>query len=249
MLFAALEAARLSGWEATCAAAADIVDEVSKVARLSAADDAKDDDGDGVADVDQIDGADLLLRKTKLVLTKVDPGKLNVAVGGLYTAWLGVVATLKVRFARTVTLALTIADFLERPATRFLDPALRHVVPDEYELWVPVVLKWACKSAGMSVAWYIQAVISAVSSGIRGGLLFARSMMAFAVGRGVTLGGLIPEDDADTMLDEYVGYVLAACGVYFQVFLINFSVPWYLNIVLWPFGVANEYIKWAVTSN
>ena len=41
----------------------------------------------------------------------------------------------------------------------------------------------------------------------------------------------------------------AACGVYFQVFLINFSVPWYLNIVLWPFGVANEYIKWAVTSN
>ena len=147
-----------------------------------------------------------------------------------------------------MTLALTIADLLQKPADRILDPALRHVVPDKYHKWIPVCLQWACKSVGMSIAWYIQAVISAVSSGVRGGLLFSRSVMSILVSKGITLGGLIPKNDADTMIDEYVGYVLAAVGVYFQVFVISFTVPWYLNTVLWPFGLANEYIKWAVTT-
>ena len=36
----------------------------------------------------------------------------------------------------------------------------------------------------MSIAWYIQAVLSAVTSGIRGGLMFSRNMLDFAHGRG-----------------------------------------------------------------
>jgi len=52
------------------------------------------------------------MRKTSLVLTKVDPGKIDRAMGGLYLSWLGIVATLQVEFARTITLALSIADML-----------------------------------------------------------------------------------------------------------------------------------------
>ena len=248
VLFAAVEAARLSGWETTYISLCDIVDEAKKIVDASAKDDAKDGDGDGKADVDQLDAKALLLRKTQLVLTKMDPGKLNHAMGGLWLAWMGVVATLKIQFAKTITLSLSIADYLQKPVDQLLMPAIMEIAPKEYHRWVPVCLGWLCKAIAISVAWYIQSVISAVTTGIRGGLLFSRSMMEFCVGRGWTLGGLILKDHNDTMLDEYVGWTLAALGCYFQIFVTNFSVPFPLNLVLWPFSLAEEYITWTVTS-
>ena len=47
-------------------------------------DNKKDDDGDGVADTDQITGKKLLRRKVKLVLTKMDPEKVNAAIASIY---------------------------------------------------------------------------------------------------------------------------------------------------------------------
>lgn len=86
--------------------------EILKVQEFSALDDQVDEDGDGIADVDQIDSKALLMRKTNLALTKVDPGKIDKAMGGLYLSWIAIIATLKVQFARTITLALSIADML-----------------------------------------------------------------------------------------------------------------------------------------
>ena len=54
-----------------------IIDESKK-------DDKIDADGDGVADTKQIDGKELVKRKVKLVLTKMDPEKVNTAIASIY---------------------------------------------------------------------------------------------------------------------------------------------------------------------
>jgi hypothetical protein len=210
-----MEAFRLCGWERTQGAIEDIYEEAMNILEQSKKDDEKDEDGDGVADVDQISGQALLMRKTQMVMTKCDPGKLDVAIGGVYTSWLAVVATLKIQFAQTITMALSIAFYLNIPAKKFVEPAMKLVVPEDYHKWIPVTVGWACKSLGMSVAWFIQRVVSAFTSAIRGGLMCVRHLMQYAIKNGITLGGFIPVDDKDTYLDEAAGWTLAAIGFYF----------------------------------
>jgi hypothetical protein len=183
-LFAAVEAARLTGWVVTHRAAMDLVEEGGKLLRESKKDDETDADGDGVADVLQLDNKALLLRKTKLVLTTCDPARLNAALSGLYMSWISVLATLRVRFARTITLALSVAEALYPPAMKVLAPTLVHLTPPEYCKWIPVVVGWMCKAVGVSLAWYIQRLFSALTSAVRGGLQCARALMRLAHTKG-----------------------------------------------------------------
>ena len=43
-----------------------------------------DADGDGIPDAKQISGRELIKRKVKLVLTKMDPEKVNTAIASIY---------------------------------------------------------------------------------------------------------------------------------------------------------------------
>jgi hypothetical protein len=140
--------------------------------------------------------------------------KLNLAIEGLYTSWLGVVSTLKIEFAQTLTMALSIAHYLNIPATRFVEPAMKVLIPEEYHKWIPVTLVWACKSLGITVAWYMLRIFL-FTSAIRGGLMCVRHLMHYANKNGITLGGLIPENDEETYLDEAAGWTLAAIGFSF----------------------------------
>mmetsp|Transcript_6478 Transcript_6478/g.14308 ORF Transcript_6478/g.14308 Transcript_6478/m.14308 type:complete len:90 (+) Transcript_6478:769-1038(+) len=47
-------------------------------------DDQVDEDGDGIPDTRQISGKELLQRKAKLVLAKMDPEKVNAALTAIY---------------------------------------------------------------------------------------------------------------------------------------------------------------------
>ena len=98
----------------------------------------------------------------------------------------------------------------------------------------------------MSIAWYIQAIISACTSAMTGSIMVSRALLRILNKKGMTLGGLLPADDKDTSFDEIVAYVLAAIGFYFQ-FKINFSLPFPLNILLFPFSYAEYYLRWVVT--
>ena len=59
-------------------------DEIMIIVNESKKDDQKDDDGDGVADVKQIGKREYVKRKVKLVLTKVNPQKVNDAIASMY---------------------------------------------------------------------------------------------------------------------------------------------------------------------
>lgn len=245
-LFAAIQAAKACGWDSMCSSLAVLANEVNVIIEEDKKDSLKDDDGDGVADVDQMSNKEFVMRKTKLVITKVNPKKVDVALGDLYTVWLGVAAALAVKFARTISLSLALAENISKPALRFGVPLLTEIVPKEYSKWIPVLINWFVKSIAMSIAWTIQTVISAFTSAVQGGLIAARAILKIANKHGSDLFGFIPKDDTESYIDEIIGYGLAVLGFYFQ-FQMGFDIQFPLNIPLMPFEITEMWLRWYIT--
>ena len=132
------------------------------------------------------------------------------------------------------------------PGDRFIAPVLKKLTPDDYDKWVPIILSWITKSIAMSIAWYIQAVISGVTSSLKGGLMMANAAFQFCTYRKISLFGLIPEDTSKSVVDEFLSYLFAALGFYVQ-FRSGFSLPAPLKLVFWPLEVAEYYIRWTIT--
>jgi len=237
VLFAAIQAAEHGGRQEWRKATKDIGDEVLKIIEESK----KEDDED---DVKKLPPKEFMRRKTQLVLTKMDPEKIDRAVASMYSVWLSVAAVLKIEFARTISMALAIADFLKKPANRHLSPLIQMAVPAEYSRWVPVIMGWVIKSFAMSIAWYIEAIRSAFASALTGGLLMARSTLVWLQ----RFKFVKIKHQSETSVDEVLSYFFAACGFYFQ-FKLGFSVPYPFNLLLFPFEIAEYYIKWSITSN
>lgn len=209
-------------------------------------DDAEDNDGDGVKDVKQVAPKELMARKFRLVLRKMNPEKVDNALGELYRVWLSVSAVLAIQFARTISLALTIADSLDKPMNKHVAPVVKLAVPPEYQRWIPIVIGWVVKSVAMSFAFYVQSIVSATASALSGGLMMSQAIYHFCVARDFTLMGLLKENHADTYIDEVFAYVFAALGFYTQL-RSGFDIKFPLNLVLFPFEWAEFWIRWTIT--
>jgi hypothetical protein len=77
-LFAAIEAAKHGGLTTLKAALKDLADEATIIIQASKKDDAADEDKDGKSDVAQLDSKAVLVRKAKLVVTKMNPQKVRI---------------------------------------------------------------------------------------------------------------------------------------------------------------------------
>eukprot|EP00522_Entomoneis_paludosa_P001265 CAMPEP_0172470954 /NCGR_PEP_ID=MMETSP1065-20121228/67566_1 /TAXON_ID=265537 /ORGANISM="Amphiprora paludosa, Strain CCMP125" /LENGTH=226 /DNA_ID=CAMNT_0013229035 /DNA_START=113 /DNA_END=793 /DNA_ORIENTATION=+ len=197
-----------------------------------------------------------LLETTGIVMATVDPLKINQAASALYTTWLGVSVVLEREYARVITLSLTMADYLERVAQFILSPPAQLVVPTQYHQWIPVVIGWLCKGAAMNIAWRLQRVMTAATSAVTGGLMFARAcgrMLAKTFGKG-PLQQLEESsfDDTKSAWDEVVGFAICALGFYTQFEAqwrngFSFAVPFPLYLVTWPFDWAEKWIQWQIT--
>lgn len=245
-LFAAAQAAEYGGRKAVMESLQVLSEEAIKIIEESKKDDQEDKDGDGVADVKQVSHQEYIKRKTLLVLRKMDPEKIDKAIASMYKVWVSVMAVLSLQFARTISMALAIADFLQKPCDHVITPLLQRVIPDEYDKWVPVTLSWITKAIAMSLAWYIQTIQSAFASALKGGLLMGRAAYQALVDRGITLGGLIPEDHEKSFIDEGLMYGFAGLGFYTQ-FYFGFQQPFPFNIILLPFTIAEQYIRYQIT--
>lgn len=191
-------------------------------------------------------------KNTAVVLATVDPLKINQAAGALYTTWLGVSSVLEKEYARIITLSVTMADFMEKIVGFVLKPAGYLVVGEDYHQWVPVVIGWGCKAAAMNIAWRIQRVMTAGTSALAGGIMFARATARMLSKRGIRLFGLISKDDESTFFDETIGFMIAGLGFYTQFETqwrngFSFRVPFPLNLVTWPFDLAEKWIQWQIT--
>lgn len=247
-IFAAIEAAKHGGISVVRSALSDLSDEALIIIEANKKDDEIDDAGDGKPDVLSLSKKELVIRKAQLVLTKMNPEKVDKALASLYKVWMSVVATLTIKFARTIALALTIADAFRKMFDRYATPSILEVTPPEYRKWVPIVTGWVVKGIAMSVAWTIQTIISAFTSAVAGGLIISRTILKVCREKGINPGGMIPENDDETEIDEILSYVIAGTGFYFQ-FRMGFHMPFPFNILLWPLGFTEYYIRWAVTGD
>eukprot|EP00586_Coscinodiscus_wailesii_P018417 CAMPEP_0172498864 /NCGR_PEP_ID=MMETSP1066-20121228/118538_1 /TAXON_ID=671091 /ORGANISM="Coscinodiscus wailesii, Strain CCMP2513" /LENGTH=317 /DNA_ID=CAMNT_0013272313 /DNA_START=166 /DNA_END=1119 /DNA_ORIENTATION=+ len=245
-LFAAFEAAKHGGIKDLQKAVTDLTNEALIIIEESKKDDKVDANGDGVADVLQISDQEYVLRKSKLVMTKITPSKVDNALQKMFTVWIAVVATLKVRFARTIALSMTISDVLKRPANAYLTPVIEKSTPKEYQKWIPVIIGWITKGIGMSIAWFIQTIISAATSAWEGALIISRAGLKLCEEKGIKLSDVIPENIGKTSIDETIAYGLAFVGFYSQ-WKLGFDMPFPFNIVLMPFEIAEYYIRWTIS--
>lgn len=132
---------------------------------------------------------------------------------------------------------------LDAPALRYGVPVLAHVVPPEFHHWLPVAVRTLAKAVAISFAWYMQVVIAAVQSALRGGLICSRAALRWAHARGL----VEPKYAEDPRIAEAAGYALALAGCYCQ-YRWGFAAPFPINIVLLPFTLVEYYIRWAVAS-
>ena len=77
---------------------------------------------------------------------------------------------------------------------------------------------------------------------MRGGLMFSRNILSY-----LDQMNYIHIDHEDTIIDEIVGYAFAFLGVWFQLSL-GFSIPFPLNIVLFPFTIMEYTLMWIVNT-
>ena len=67
-----------------------LTNDIMIIINESKKDDKVDADGDGIPDAKQISGRELIKRKVKLVLTKMDPEKVNTAIASIYKGVLNI---------------------------------------------------------------------------------------------------------------------------------------------------------------
>ena len=244
-LFSSLQAAQQYGWNVMVEALQDLADEAILVIDALEADEKVNASKFGM-NVDEASMLRSLRKKTGLVMATVDPMKINQAAGALYMTWLGVSSVLEQEYARVITLSLTMARYIERVAQWILAPPAYFLLPDQYDKWVPVIIGWGCKAAAMNLAWRIQRVMTAATSAVTGGLMFARAIARMLSKRGIRLFGLIREDDESTILDEIIGFLVAGLGFYTQFESqwrsgFSFKVPFPLSLITWPFDWAGRW--------
>jgi hypothetical protein len=239
-LIAAVEAFRLTGYQRMSAALGIIYQSALTALEASRKDDAVDADGDGVADVLQISQQQLLTRKLQVVFKAVDPDRFSDALTAVWSGSLAVIATLRVQFAQAVTLGASIGDMAYKYVGTTVEPVLRNVIPPEGHRWVPTLVTYACKAFGVSIAWFLQRVISAFYSATRGGQMFATNLQLY----------LKTNRNIDLPPNAVHGIALFMTGAGFLWQLNHgFSVPFPLNFFLLPVTIVEYLLMWIVGVN
>lgn len=195
--------------------------------------------------------SELMHHKAVLCMSAIkNPEKLVNAVQCLVSAYVAVLATLKFQFARTLALALAIADMSHFIFVRMFGPFVLMAMGPKLQHWVSPIISIVIKLIAVIIASYIQMIISAFYSGLRGGRMFALSFLRKLEKHGI-LDKLPdswiakPFDEKHSVWDEIIGYPLAFFGIWFQISN-GFTLPFPLNIILLPLNIIEWFLRWKV---
>lgn len=239
VLISCIEAYRMAGWDESRKHLAVMWENLSRARDESKADDEVDADGDGVADVRQINKKALARRKIGLFMRVTNPVDLSSAVSGLYCGFVAVLATLKMKLARTIALGVAIGGVISKPVRSVVRPIAVGAVAPEYHSWIDVAIAYVCKGFGIWIAMLVQRVLAAVHSAMRGAQLFCDAFARYTRKRGHI-------ELAEGYYDEAAVGVVAFAGLYMQI-TTGFSMPWLLAIPLAPFLAVEAMLASMVT--
>lgn len=192
-------------------------------------------------------GADTTASKALFFLQNVDPQRFTNAIVGINAGLVAVVATLKVQFAKTITLGSALSKAIDGPAKAVLKPLVELALPKPYKKWADVLLTYSIKSFAISIAWTLRRVVSSFHSAIRGGLMFSKNLLSYLVDMGV-----LKEHHVNSAyipyIDTILGYTVALLGLWFQLSY-GFALPFPLNVILFPFTILEYMLVWMVNNS
>eukprot|EP00615_Pteridomonas_danica_P010677 CAMPEP_0114340218 /NCGR_PEP_ID=MMETSP0101-20121206/8236_1 /TAXON_ID=38822 ORGANISM="Pteridomonas danica, Strain PT" /NCGR_SAMPLE_ID=MMETSP0101 /ASSEMBLY_ACC=CAM_ASM_000211 /LENGTH=351 /DNA_ID=CAMNT_0001473419 /DNA_START=61 /DNA_END=1116 /DNA_ORIENTATION=- len=217
----------------------EIYNEFNDVLAQSAKDDTVDDDGDGIPDVEQIPAAQVLQRKMMLAVKTVNPDKLADAITSVSAGALTIIASLKLTFARALSLGASLGATINKPVKRNLTPILEASIDKQYHRWIEPGINYTCKMLAMSFAFWLQRIISAIHSAIKGGQMFTTNTCRY-----LNKYKMIDFDPDQSNLDEQVGYAIGIIGIYYQMF---YGTPIILSLVLMPLTLCEWALKFALS--
>ena len=246
---AAIEAFRTMGYDRAKDDLEKLAVQLKRVEEANTADDLVDDDGDGIADVDQTPSNELMRRKIVLVMTTIEePERINSAIASMWAALLAVLATLRLEFAASTAIALGIVDMVKFPAVRIATPGILALLGPTLKHWCNPLIEFTLAFIGIVVAWYAKATIAAFYAAVRGGRLFAQGFFGLIVdqaAKGIQIcPGLVGKDfdPNESVLDEIVGFIIAAQGFMFQLTQ-GFVLPFPFNVLLLPLSAVEWILR------
>lgn len=141
-------------------------------------DDKVDANKDGVADVMQISGKDLVKRKLHVLAVNIDPVVVSNAVTGISAGVFAVIATVRVRFAQAVTLGSALGEMAGSAALNFLQAPLTKALDPEYHRLIVPGVNMLARSMGVMLAWTLQRVLSTFHSALRGSSMIVTASLS-----------------------------------------------------------------------
>lgn len=189
-------------------------------------DDEEDLDGDGIADVLQISAEQYTMRKMMVVFRACDPMIVQEAMHSLYTMFIAVVATLRLQFARTISLGASLGEQIGKPYVKYAIPQIKEYTPEELHKWLEPVGLYVWRVVGIMIAFQVQRIISTVHTGVKGARVFVEGLTELAERNGY---GYLTEG----YFDEALAVILAVAGIYLQLFAWS-TLPFPVKLVFFP---------------
>ena len=234
-LIAAAEAWKACGGDAALHAAHTLQSQLSGCLAAAAADDAKE----GGAGGKSAPADEKLKRRVMLMARAASPETLSAALGALWLTCLGMLATLRLRLARTLVLGASISEQLVPLATRHAKPLLDAQLPAELAKWSPTLVDGGVKALLLLLSLFLSRLVGAAHAALRGGQLAATHGLALLKAKGLLR---LPVDEK---LTNSVALGLAALGVLAQTSA-GFAVPFPLSLVVLPLTTAEWALQLAV---
>ena len=153
------------------------------------------------------------------------------------------VAVLRIQFAQAVTLGSALGNTLSDMSKATVQPQLEALVDPEYKKWVAPVLRYGIKSVAVTIAFFIQRVMSSFHSSTRGSqlLLKGAKQQLTAMDKPVPL--FLDEKNPNF---KFVATGLAVFGFILQLYM-GFGVPFPLNLLLLPVTMLEHFLMMFVS--
>ncbi|KAJ9534096.1 hypothetical protein QJQ45_002067 [Haematococcus lacustris] len=240
---AAIEAFRICGWDSTQRALHLLYQQYTQAMEASRKDDLVDANKDGIPDVLQADTHALATRKLAVFLKATNPVALNDGLQGLTAGFTAVLCSLRLHFAQTITLGISLGDMFTKAADHLLRPALEKMTPPEYHKWLGLGISYCCRSVAVTLAWWCQRIISTLHSSMRGAQLLLAGISSMTKRLHVKMPvDLSPSNEAYPVLCSTISGV----GLYSQL-VRGFLLPFPLNILLLPLRLV-EGLLWLLVA-
>ena len=253
-VIAVAEALNVTGtWASVRVAAAQLRAHVEVVVRAERADSGRESMA-GLHDRGEM--GRIVARKLRVSAAAIrDPKALSGTLSALWSAAATVAAALRVRFARTLVLGVSLAEVLRPLALRELAAPLAKALDRDHRQWAPTLVEWGVKLLTVTVAYNLARYVAAWHSACRGGAVAAKAALKYAKRKGYAPARLALATDErpyrgsdgtgplafGLYADELLGFALAAFGAKVQ-FTKGFRLPPLLKLLLLPARLVEGFL-------